>query len=93
MYFFVYFCVTVTHSGSFRYKVHQAMHQVIEDSRDSVVLILLEDVPDHRLSRDLLIRKGMLKSHCVLHWPLQKERMHAFRHKLKVALGSSNAIQ
>ncbi|XP_061102331.1 toll-like receptor 3 [Conger conger] len=75
------------------YKAHQAMHQVIEDSRDSVVLVLLEDIPDHRLSRDLLIRKGMLKSHCVLHWPLQKERVQAFRHKLRVALGSSNSVQ
>ncbi|KAJ8335907.1 hypothetical protein SKAU_G00392490 [Synaphobranchus kaupii] len=75
-----------------RYKAYQAMHQVIEDSRDSVVLILLEDVPDHRLSQALLIRKGMLKSHCVLHWPLQRERVPAFRHKLQAALGSSNAV-
>ncbi|XP_064191075.1 toll-like receptor 3 isoform X2 [Anguilla rostrata] len=75
------------------YKAHQAMHQVIEDSRDSVVLVLLEDVPDHRLSRALLIRKGMLKSRCILHWPLQRERIPAFRHKLQVALGSSNAVQ
>ncbi|KAG9335988.1 hypothetical protein JZ751_003387 [Albula glossodonta] len=76
-----------------QYKVHQAMHQVIEDSRDSVVLVLLEDIPDHRLARTLLIRKGMLKSHCVLQWPVQRERVPAFRHKLRVALGSSNALQ
>ncbi|KAJ8383456.1 hypothetical protein AAFF_G00220520 [Aldrovandia affinis] len=75
-----------------RYQVHQAMHQVIEESRDSVVLVLLEDVPDHRLARALLIRKGMLKSRCVLHWPPQKERIPTFRHQLQVALGSSNTV-
>ncbi|KAJ8280907.1 hypothetical protein GJAV_G00060830 [Gymnothorax javanicus] len=69
------------------------MHQVIEDSRDSVILVLLEEVPDHSLSCALLIRRGMLKSHCILHWPLQRERIPAFRQKLQVALGSSNVVQ
>ncbi|KAG7458649.1 hypothetical protein MATL_G00222870 [Megalops atlanticus] len=76
-----------------QYKARQALHQVIEDSRDSVVLILLEDIPDYRLGQTLLIRRGMLKSCCVLHWPVQRGRIPAFRHELQVALGSSNTVQ
>ncbi|XP_048852233.1 toll-like receptor 3 isoform X2 [Brienomyrus brachyistius] len=72
------------------YKVHHAMHQLIEDSRDSVVLVFLEDVPDHRLSRALLLRRGMLRRSCLLCWPPERARRPAFRLSLKGALCSTN---
>ncbi|KAM3864771.1 toll-like receptor 3 [Diretmus argenteus] len=76
-----------------RFKAHQALHQVIEDSRDSVVLVFLQDVHDYRLSRSLFLRRGMLRPRCVLHWPVHKERVSAFRQKLRIALGLTNRLQ
>ncbi|KAI4888963.1 hypothetical protein NFI96_007974 [Prochilodus magdalenae] len=75
-----------------QFKAHLALQQVMEDSRDSLVLIFLQDVTDYRLSRSLLIRRGMLKSRCIVHWPLQKERIPAFQQKLQIALNSSNRV-
>ncbi|XP_030643535.1 toll-like receptor 3 [Chanos chanos] len=75
-----------------QFKAHHALHQVMEDSRDSVVLVFLQDVPDYQLSRSLLLRRGMLKSRCILHWPQHKERIPAFHQKLRVALATSNRV-
>ncbi|KAM9314671.1 toll-like receptor 3 [Pholidichthys leucotaenia] len=76
-----------------RFKVYQALHQVIEASRDSVILVFLEDVPDYKLYRSLYIRRGMLRSCCVLDWPVQKERVSAFHQKLLIALGMTNRFK
>ncbi|KAL4640547.1 toll-like receptor 3 isoform X1 [Arapaima gigas] len=76
-----------------QYKAHHAIQQVIEDSRDSVVLVFLEDVPDHQLVRSLLLRRAMLRSRCLLDWPPQRERRPAFQQSLWMALVSSNRIQ
>lgn len=64
----------------------------MEENRDSLVLIFLEDVADYRLTQSLMLRKGMLKHRCMLQWPLQKERIPAFRQKLQLALASSNRV-
>ncbi|XP_030047343.1 toll-like receptor 3 [Microcaecilia unicolor] len=74
-----------------RFKVHHAVQQAIEQSQDSIILIFLEDIPDYKLNQTCL-RRGMVKSHCILSWPAQQERVTAFRQKLKVALGSSNKV-
>ncbi|XP_055771904.1 toll-like receptor 3, partial [Salvelinus fontinalis] len=76
-----------------RFTAHHALHQVIEDSRDSVVLVFLEDVQDYKLSRCLLLRRGMLRPHCILNWPLQRERVPAFHQRLRVALSTTNRVQ
>ncbi|XP_042790269.1 toll-like receptor 3 [Panthera leo] len=75
-----------------RFKVHQAVQQAVEQNLDSIILIFLEDIPDYKLNRALCLRRGMFKSHCILNWPVQKERVNAFHHKLQVALGSRNSI-
>lgn len=66
---------------------------MIEASRDSVVLVFLQDVHDYRLSRALFLRRGMLRSRCVLYWPVHRERVAAFQQKLLMALGMSNRLQ
>ncbi|XP_068583507.1 toll-like receptor 3 [Cebidichthys violaceus] len=76
-----------------RFQAHHALHQVIEDSRDSVVLVFLQDVHDYKLSRSLFLRRGMLRSCCVLDWPVHKERVPAFHQKLLMALGMTNRLQ
>ncbi|XP_017264123.1 toll-like receptor 3 [Kryptolebias marmoratus] len=76
-----------------QFTVHQALHQVIEASRDSVVLVFLQDVHDYKLSRTLFLRRGMLRSSCILEWPPQKERVPAFYQKLLIALGMTNRLQ
>ncbi|XP_047435661.1 toll-like receptor 3 [Mugil cephalus] len=76
-----------------RFKVHHALHQVIEASRDSVVLVFLQDVHDYKLSRALFLRRGMLRSRCVLDWPVHKERVTAFHQKLLIALGMTNRLK
>ncbi|XP_072904259.1 toll-like receptor 3 [Hemitrygon akajei] len=76
-----------------RFKVHHAMQQVIQQSRDSIVLIFLQDIPDYKLNQMLCLRRGMFKSHCILNWPVQNDRISAFYQKFKVALGSSNRVQ
>ncbi|XP_037328231.2 toll-like receptor 3 [Pungitius pungitius] len=76
-----------------RFKVHHALHQVIESSRDSVVLVFLQDVHDYKLSRSLFLRRGMLRSCCVLDWPVHKDRVPAFHQKLLIALGMTNRLQ
>ncbi|XP_077381836.1 toll-like receptor 3 isoform X2 [Festucalex cinctus] len=73
-----------------RFMAHHALHQVMEASRDSVILVFLQDVHDYKLSRSLFLRRGMLRRRCVLHWPVHKERVAAFRQKLLIALGTTN---
>ncbi|XP_069056169.1 toll-like receptor 3 isoform X2 [Pleurodeles waltl] len=73
-----------------RFKVHHALYQAIEQSRDSIILIFIDDIPDYKLHQTLRLRRGMFKSNCILDWPAQNERLNAFYQKLKVALGSSN---
>ena len=87
--------LTSHHSLPFhpRFMAHHALHQVIEDSRDSVVLVFLEDVQDYKLSRCLLLRRGMLRPNCLLNWPLQRERVPAFHQRLRIALGTTNRVQ
>lgn len=76
-----------------RFKVYHALHQVIEASRDSVVLVFLQDVHDYKLSQSLFLRRGMLRSSCVLDWPVHKERVPAFHQKLLIALGMTNRLK
>ncbi|XP_078252831.1 toll-like receptor 3 [Rhinoraja longicauda] len=76
-----------------RFKVHHAMQQVIQQSRDAIILIFLQDIPDYKLNQMLCLRRGMFKSHCILNWPAQEDRIPAFYQKFKVALGSSNKVQ
>lgn len=75
------------------FTARQALHQVIEASRDSVVLVFLQDVHDYRLSRTLFLRRGMLRPCCVLYWPVHKERVAAFHQKLLIALCMTNRLQ
>ncbi|XP_020863352.1 toll-like receptor 3 isoform X2 [Phascolarctos cinereus] len=76
-----------------RFKVHHAVQQAIEQNLDSIILIFLEDIPDYKLNHALCLRRGMFRSHCILYWPAQKERVHAFYQKLQVALGMRNRAQ
>ncbi|KAM4710105.1 toll-like receptor 3 [Discoglossus pictus] len=75
-----------------RFKVHQAFQQAIEQSRDSIILIFLEDIPDYKLHHTINLRRGMFTSRCTLYWPAQKERINLFHQKLKIAIGSTNII-
>uniref|UniRef100_A0A8D2ZHC5 TIR domain-containing protein n=1 Tax=Scophthalmus maximus TaxID=52904 RepID=A0A8D2ZHC5_SCOMX len=76
-----------------RFKAHQALHQVIEASRDSVVLVFLQDVHDYKLSRSLYLRRGMLRRCCIVEWHGgHKERVAAFHQKLLIALGMTNRL-
>ncbi|XP_053190433.1 toll-like receptor 3 [Scomber japonicus] len=76
-----------------RFTAHQALHQVIEDSRDSVILVFLQDVHDYKLSQSLFLRRGMLRPCCILNWPIHKERVPAFHQKLLIALSMTNRLQ
>ncbi|XP_056135794.1 toll-like receptor 3 [Lampris incognitus] len=76
-----------------RFKAHHVLHQVIEASRDSVLLVFLQDVQDYKLSCSLYLRRGMLRSRCILHWPVHKERVALFHQKLCIALGMTNRLQ
>lgn len=75
-----------------RFKVYHAVQQAIEQNLDSIILIFLEDIPDYKLNHALCLRRGMFKSRCIFYWPVQKERINAFYHKLQVALGSRNSV-
>ncbi|KAG8512568.1 Toll-like receptor 3, partial [Galemys pyrenaicus] len=66
-----------------RFKVHHALQQAIEQNLDSIILIFLEEIPDYKLNHALCLRRGMFKSRCILNWPIQKERINAFHHKLQ----------
>uniref|UniRef100_A0ACB8E7Z6 Toll-like receptor 3 n=2 Tax=Sphaerodactylus townsendi TaxID=933632 RepID=A0ACB8E7Z6_9SAUR len=76
-----------------RFKVHHAIQQAIEQSRDSIILIFRDDIPDYKLNNALYLRRAMFKSRCILEWPAQKERVIAFYQQLKSALKSSSRIQ
>ncbi|XP_063776865.1 toll-like receptor 3 [Pseudophryne corroboree] len=75
-----------------RFKIQHAVQQAIEQSRDSIILLFLEDIPDYKLNHTIHLRRGMFKSRCILEWPAHKERVNAFKLKLKSALGSSNLV-
>ncbi|KAJ7326755.1 hypothetical protein JRQ81_016514 [Phrynocephalus forsythii] len=75
-----------------RFKVYHAIQQAIEQSRDSIILVFRQDIPDYKLNIALCLRRGMFKSRCVLEWPAQKERLNAFYHQLKTALQSSSKV-
>ncbi|XP_077158279.1 toll-like receptor 3 [Paroedura picta] len=75
-----------------RFKVHHAIQQAIEQSRDSIILIFQHDIPDYKLNSALYLRRAMFKSRCILEWPAQNERINAFYQQLKLALKSSSRI-
>ncbi|XP_029361177.1 toll-like receptor 3 [Echeneis naucrates] len=75
-----------------RFTAYHALHEVIEASRDSVVLVFLQDVHDYKLSRSLFLRRGMLRSKCIVDWHGYKERVPAFHQKLLIALGMTNRL-
>ncbi|XP_060102416.1 toll-like receptor 3 [Heteronotia binoei] len=75
-----------------RFKVHHAIQQAIEQSRDSIILIFRHDIPDYKLNSALYLRRAMFKSRCILEWPAQNERVNAFYQQLKSALKSSSRI-
>ncbi|XP_044311668.1 toll-like receptor 3 isoform X4 [Varanus komodoensis] len=75
-----------------RFKVHHAIQQAIEQSRDSIILIFRHDIPDYKLNNALHLRRGMFRSRCILEWPVQQDRLNAFYQKLKLALRSSSRI-
>ncbi|KAM3939823.1 toll-like receptor 3 [Leptodactylus fuscus] len=70
-----------------RFKIQHAVRQAIEQRRDSIILLFLEDIPDYKLNHTIHLRRGMFKSRYILEWPVQKERIHAFKQKLQIALG------
>lgn len=76
----------------FRFKVYHAIQQAIEQSRDSIILIFRHDIPDYKLKNALCLRRAMFKSHCILEWPVQKERLDAFYQQLKSALQSNSRV-
>lgn len=85
--------LTIHFNVLLRFKVHHAVQQAIEQNLDSIILIFLQNIPDYKLNHALCLRRGMFKSHCILNWPVQKERINAFHHKLQVALGSIISMQ
>ncbi|NXL84364.1 TLR3 protein, partial [Alectura lathami] len=76
-----------------RFKVHHALHQAIEQSRDSIILIFFHDVQDYKLNHALCLRRGMFRSRCILNWPAQKERVNAFHQQLMMALKSNSKVR
>ena len=76
-----------------RFKAHHALHRVMEERRDAVILVFLQDIHDYRLSRSLFLRRGMLRLRCLLYWPVHKERIPAFQEKLRIALGMTNKLK
>ncbi|NXN94748.1 TLR3 protein, partial [Rhinopomastus cyanomelas] len=74
------------------FKVHHAHQQAIEQSRDSIILIFLDDIQDYKLYHALHLRRGMFRSQCILNWPAQKERVSAFHQQLVMALKSNSKV-
>ncbi|KAM8808274.1 toll-like receptor 3 [Eudromia elegans] len=75
-----------------RFKVYHAVQQAIEQCRDSIILIFLHDIPDYKLNHALCLRRGMFRSRCILTWPVQEERVHAFHQQLMMALKSNSKV-
>uniref|UniRef100_A0A8V0YT51 Toll-like receptor 3 n=1 Tax=Gallus gallus TaxID=9031 RepID=A0A8V0YT51_CHICK len=75
-----------------KFKVHHALQQAIEQSRDSIILIFLHNIQDYKLNHALCLRRGMFRSCCILNWPVQKERINAFHQQLMMALKSNSKV-
>uniref|UniRef100_A0A8C2T539 Toll-like receptor 3 n=1 Tax=Coturnix japonica TaxID=93934 RepID=A0A8C2T539_COTJA len=75
-----------------KFKVHHALQQAIEQSRDSIILIFLHNIQDYKLNHALCLRRGMFRSRCILNWPVQKERINAFHQQLMMALKSNSKV-
>ncbi|NXJ60999.1 TLR3 protein, partial [Rostratula benghalensis] len=76
-----------------KFKVYYARQQAIEQSRDSIILIFLQDIQDYKLYHALQMRRGMFRSRCILNWPAQEERVSAFHQQLVMALKSNSRAQ
>ncbi|XP_003205822.1 toll-like receptor 3 [Meleagris gallopavo] len=76
-----------------KFKVHHALQQAIEQSRDSIILIFLHNIQDYKLNHALCLRRGMFRSRCILNWPVQKERINAFHQQLMMALKSNSKVR
>ncbi|XP_037990751.1 toll-like receptor 3 [Motacilla alba alba] len=74
------------------FKVYHALQQAIEQSRDSIILIFLDDIQDYKLYHALHLRRGMFRSRCILNWPAQKERVSAFHQQLVMALKCKSKV-
>lgn len=72
--------------------MYQALQQAVEQSRDSIILIFLDDIQDYKLYHALQLRRGMFRSRCILNWPAQKERVSAFHQQLVMALKSKSKV-
>ncbi|XP_023780851.1 toll-like receptor 3 isoform X1 [Cyanistes caeruleus] len=75
------------------FKVYHALQQAVEQSRDSIILIFLDDIQDYKLYHALHLRRGMFRSHCILNWPAQRERVSAFHQQLVMALKSKSKMR
>ncbi|NXC92629.1 TLR3 protein, partial [Certhia familiaris] len=73
------------------FKVYHALQQAVEQSRDSIILIFLDDIQDYKLYHALHLRRGMFRSRCILNWPAQRERVSAFHQQLVMALKSKSS--
>uniref|UniRef100_UPI00358DE2DA toll-like receptor 3 n=1 Tax=Myxine glutinosa TaxID=7769 RepID=UPI00358DE2DA len=69
------------------FTVLQALHRAIEQSREAVILVFLEDIPDHELHVNLNIRAAMFPRRCILHWPQDLNQLPLFHRRLRAALG------
>lgn len=76
----------------FSFKVYHALQQAVEQSRDSIILIFLDDIQDYKLYHALHLRRGMFRSRCILNWPTQKERISAFHQHLVMALKCQSKV-
>ncbi|XP_077980182.1 uncharacterized protein LOC144435462 [Glandiceps talaboti] len=68
-----------------KFEQYMAMHRLLDDNKDVLVLILLEKVPENKLNKYEKMHK-LMKRKAYLEWPEDHERQPAFWERLKNVL-------
>ncbi|XP_030634775.1 toll-like receptor 13 [Chanos chanos] len=72
-------------------EVQVASFRLFDEKKDVLILVFLENIPDHQLSPYCRMRK-LVKKHTYLSWPKLGQDTRVFWQKLKVALESGDSL-
>ncbi|XP_023778822.1 toll-like receptor 2 [Cyanistes caeruleus] len=98
----IFYCIENSHkvlfvlSPSFvnscwcQYELYFAEHRVLNENLDSLIMIVLEDLPPHSVPQKFSKLRKLLRRKTYLKWSLEEHKQKMFWHQLKAVLKTTN---
>ncbi|XP_071307450.1 toll-like receptor 2 [Agelaius tricolor] len=98
----IFYCIENSHkvlfvlSPSFvnscwcQYELYFAEHRVLNENMDSLIMIVLEDLPPHSIPQKFIKLRKLLRRKTYLKWSLEEHKQKMFWHQLKAVLKTTN---